>query len=164
MQDIILGGYHHSGFLRDLLEAFEQSHEVRPKKPPELFGFLSVTLIFYKASFATWLLFASSQTCFYSRILYPQVGQRYSLIRMRNNLQQNTSILNLLLQDVWKQLLEVSPTQNCVGKALNPNTLLMKKKKCSLQLYFISSFYLYFWLHTFFNMCEYLRFTSFRFR
>lgn len=48
MQDIILGGYHHSGFLRGLLEAFEQSHEVRPKKPPELFGFLSVTLIFYK--------------------------------------------------------------------------------------------------------------------
>ena len=39
-----LDSYHHSGFLRDFLEAFEQitSHELRPKKERDTLGVLSI--------------------------------------------------------------------------------------------------------------------------
>ena len=43
-----LDSYHHSGFLRDFLEAFEQitSHKLRPKKERDTFGVLSINSIF----------------------------------------------------------------------------------------------------------------------
>ena len=41
-----LVGYHLSGLFCDFREAFEHTHEVRPKKPRDFFGVLLVTLIF----------------------------------------------------------------------------------------------------------------------
>ena len=39
----ILDGYHHSGYFSDFLEAFKQTHKVRPKTPRESFlGLLSL--------------------------------------------------------------------------------------------------------------------------
>lgn len=62
-----LDGYHHSGFLREFPEAFEQSHEVRRNKPRD-FGHFNL----YNTHLAARILIASSQTNF----ICPQFWQQ----------------------------------------------------------------------------------------
>ena len=65
-----LDGHHHSGYL---VTFCKQSQKVIQKKVRDSFGV-------QVASFAARLLIASLQMCSISRLLYPQVGHRYSLI------------------------------------------------------------------------------------
>ena len=66
-----LNGNHHSGFFSDFLEALKHGHKVRLKNPWNLSHF---------NLYIARLLIISLHTYFISRLFYPQIGLRYSLI------------------------------------------------------------------------------------
>ena len=76
-----LDGNHHPGFVHDFMEALGHSHKVRPKKPLDTTLNTFTCFYHYIASFDTKLLIASEQSYFISRLFYPLVGNRYSLIQ-----------------------------------------------------------------------------------